>query len=47
MTSAATVALERLRRFNGWFEPDIEHGQPPRDDLRGVRVTGYLSDESG
>jgi glycosyltransferase involved in cell wall biosynthesis len=47
MTSAAAVALERLHRFNGWFAPRVEHGQPRSDEVRGVRVTGYLSDESG
>jgi len=47
MTSAAAVALERLHRCNGWFELRLEHRQPVRDDVRGVRVTGYLSDESG
>jgi len=47
MTGAAAVALERLHRFNGWFAPRLEQGQPARDDVRGVRVTGYLSDESG
>src|SRR5262245_15564581 len=47
MTSAAAVALERLHRFNGWFAPRLDRGQPLRDEVRGVRVTGYLSDESG
>jgi glycosyltransferase involved in cell wall biosynthesis len=47
MSSAAAVALERLHRFNGWFEPRVDAGQTVRDEVRGVRVTGYFSDESG
>jgi glycosyltransferase involved in cell wall biosynthesis len=43
---SADAALDRLHRFNPWFEPVIaasagERATPP------VRVTGYLRDESG
>jgi glycosyltransferase involved in cell wall biosynthesis len=47
MTRAAAVPLERLHRFNHSFAPRLEHGQLDPDGIRGVRVTGYLSDESG
>jgi len=46
MTSVAAVALEQLHRFNRWFEPPAAEPQS-RDHVRGVRVTGYFSDESG
>ena len=46
MTSCAAAALDRLHRFNGWFSPRVDD-QPSRDGIRGVRVTGYFSDESG
>jgi glycosyltransferase involved in cell wall biosynthesis len=43
--SCTAAALERLHRFNPWF-----HGTalpPARPGVRGVRLSGYLSDESG
>ena len=46
MTGVAAVALEQLHRFNRWFEPPAVE-QQSRDHVRGVRVTGYFSDESG
>ena len=47
MTSRAEAALDRLHRFNPWFAPVPEAQRPSTSDVRGVRVTGYLSDESG
>ena len=47
MTRTAAVPLDRLHRFNDSSAPRLEHGQSVPDGIRGVRVTGYLSDESG
>jgi hypothetical protein len=47
MTSRAEAALDRLHRFNPWFQPGPEAMQRSTSAVRGVRVTGYFSDESG
>jgi glycosyltransferase involved in cell wall biosynthesis len=45
--SCTADALERLHRFNTWFRGESGMPAAPRPGIRGVRVTGYLSDESG
>jgi glycosyltransferase involved in cell wall biosynthesis len=47
MNGCAGTAIERLHRYNGWFRPgpDAAAGSPA--GVRGVRATGYFSDESG
>jgi glycosyltransferase involved in cell wall biosynthesis len=45
MSSCTVDALERLHRFNPWFSPGGE--TPTATGIRGVRATGYFSDESG
>ena len=45
--STTVEALDRLRRFNTWFSPSSERRTASAPQVRGVRVTGYLSDESG
>ncbi len=47
MTTRAEAALDRLHRFNPWFQRDPAARRPSARELRGVRVTGYFSDESG
>jgi glycosyltransferase involved in cell wall biosynthesis len=47
MSTTADAALTRLHRFNGWFRPATEASPASGARVRGVRVTGYLSDESG
>ena len=47
MTSRAEAALDRLYRFNSWFQPGPGAQRPSESQLRGLRVTGYFSDESG
>ncbi len=47
MTACADAALERLHRFNRWFHPEAEESSAATAAVKGVRVTGYLSDESG
>ena len=47
MTTRAEAALDRLHRFNPWFQRDPAAHRPSARELRGVRVTGYFSDESG
>jgi glycosyltransferase involved in cell wall biosynthesis len=44
--SCTADALERLHRFNPWFQ-GTEPTPARRPGIRGVRITGYLSDESG
>jgi glycosyltransferase involved in cell wall biosynthesis len=45
--SSTAAALERLHRFNAWFPPAAADAPPAAHGVRGVRLTGYLSDESG
>ncbi len=45
--SCTAAALDRLHRFNPWFRGGADPRGPAPDGIRGVRVTGYLSDESG
>src|SRR5687768_4557472 len=45
--SCADAALERLRRFNGWFRSNVSATRPSKSAVRGIRVSGYFSDESG
>lgn len=47
MSSCTVEALERLHRFNPWFIPADGRARPPATGVRGVRATGYFSDESG
>jgi glycosyltransferase involved in cell wall biosynthesis len=44
--SCTADALERLHRFNPWFQGTAA-APVARPGIRGVRVSGYLSDESG
>lgn len=46
MSYRADAALERLHRFNPWFQSAIETPVAERSPVA-VRVTGYLRDESG
>ena len=45
--SGTAEALARLHRFNPWFQGTSEACESLRPQIRGVRVTGYVSDESG
>jgi glycosyltransferase involved in cell wall biosynthesis len=45
--SSTAAALDRLYRHNAWFRPEKAAMAPCGGGIRGVRVTGYLSDESG
>jgi len=47
MTVSADTALERLHRFNPWFRPEPGRAERQSSGVSAVRVTGYLSDESG
>jgi glycosyltransferase involved in cell wall biosynthesis len=47
MSSCTDAALERLHRYNSWFSGSAGVSVPTAGGVRGVRVTGYLSDESG
>lgn len=47
MTVSVDAALERLHRFNPWFQPGPERSDRTTAGVTGVRVTGYVSDESG
>ena len=44
MTTRAEAALDRLHRFNPWFQPRSRGAQAvSARNVRGVRVTGYFS----
>jgi glycosyltransferase involved in cell wall biosynthesis len=45
--SSAAAALDRMHRFNPWFSAAADSRCADRLAVRGVRVTGYFSDESG
>ena len=45
--SSTLDALERLHRFNPWFRPPSASMTSAEAGVRGIRVTGYFSDESG
>jgi glycosyltransferase involved in cell wall biosynthesis len=46
-TSSVDAAIERLHRHNPWFRREAGEPQGSGVGVRGVRVTGYFSDESG
>jgi glycosyltransferase involved in cell wall biosynthesis len=45
--SCTAEALHRLHQFNPWFHGVTPLPSSARPGIRGVRVTGYVSDESG
>ena len=47
MRTRAEEALDRLHRFNPWFHRGHGVRETSVPQARGVRVTGYFSDESG
>jgi glycosyltransferase involved in cell wall biosynthesis len=47
MSSVTDAALDRLHRYNQWFAGHEPAPPAPGSGVRGVRVTGYFSDESG